>query len=100
MIRIMPRSTVRRLHGYLFRLPLMISCAEFEDFILAYLDDQLSPRQKWMFEAHLKICKECQAYLKAYRATLAVTQAQSGQDLPDVPEDLVKAVMSALEVDK
>ncbi|MCP4319118.1 MAG: hypothetical protein GY789_24785 [Hyphomicrobiales bacterium] len=28
---------VRRIHGMMFKLPLMITCEAFEDFILAYL---------------------------------------------------------------
>ena len=90
--------TNRRLHGLLFKLPMMITCSEFEDFILAYLDDELPRRKRLVFEMHLKLCAECRAYLAAYRTALVLTQAQSDTDLTDVPEDLVTAVMSALKM--
>jgi len=74
---------------------MMISCSEFEDFILAYLDDALPPQKKFLFESHLKLCRECRAYLKAYRASVALTEAQKEVPLEDVPEDLIKAALAA-----
>ncbi|MCG8404340.1 MAG: zf-HC2 domain-containing protein, partial [Phycisphaerales bacterium] len=60
------RSLRRRIHSVMFKLPLMISCREFEAFIVDYLDDQLPARQRKIFEFHLKICRECRDYLAAY----------------------------------
>jgi hypothetical protein len=37
------------------RMHRMITCTEFEDFVLQYLDDELSVRQRSMFEFHLRI---------------------------------------------
>ncbi len=91
------KTTMRRLHGVMFKLPYMITCEAFEDFILAYLDDELSPKQKFVFEMHLKLCRECREYLRAYRA--AIQLAKDGDEqihpLQDVPEDLIKAVIDA-----
>ncbi len=93
------KPVMRRIHGTMFKLPLMITCEAFEDFILAYLDDELTARQKFVFELHLKVCRECRDYLQAYLASLElVKSAGSIQDLalPDeVPDDLVKAVLDA-----
>lgn len=92
-------SRRRRLHGMFFKLPLMITCTEFETFILAYLEDDLPPRRKSVFEFHLKVCRECRDYLAAYRASLELAKGALGQDRDhlddDVPEDLVKAVLAA-----
>ncbi len=92
-------TLMRRIHGAMFKLPLMITCEAFEDFILAYLEDDLSPRQKFVFEMHLKLCRECRDYLKAYRASLELAKSTGqAQPLPDeVPEDLVAAVLAARE---
>ena len=39
------RTLRRRMHGLIFKLPLMITCEEFEAFLLAYLEDELTPRR-------------------------------------------------------
>lgn len=93
------KSIKRRMHGMVFKLPFMITCNEFEDFILAYLEDDLPQKQKPVFEMHLKVCRECRDYLQAYRATMELaknTLKAESQLLPeDVPQDLVKAVLAA-----
>ena len=88
----------RRIHGIMFRLPGMISCREFEDFVLAYLDDELSTSQRRIFEIHLKLCRECREYLEVYKKALHATR-NIGQDvratLAEVPDDLVTAILEA-----
>ncbi|MCR9137535.1 MAG: zf-HC2 domain-containing protein [Alphaproteobacteria bacterium] len=88
----------RRLHGMMFRLPLMITCEAFEDFILAYLEGDLNARQTFVFELHLKLCRECRDYLDAYRKALELAKACGSDEaavLQKVPEDLVAAVLAA-----
>ncbi len=98
-MNIMPRSVRQRIRSIMFRLPLMITCAEFEDFIISYLDGSLSPGQRRVFELHLAVCRECRNYLAAYRSAMSVTRdvldAQTADTLADVPEDLVSAVLAA-----
>ena len=95
------RPLMRRLHGMMFKLPLMITCEAFEDFIVAYLEGDLTRRQKFVFEMHLKLCRECRDYLRAYRASMAMTkdalEATNALAGTEVPEDLVKAVVAARE---
>ena len=84
------------------RMPLMITCVEFESFILAYFEGELPSRQRRVFEFHLKICRECRDYLAAYRRTMELGRAVLSEDpsaaVPrDVPEDLIKAVLDARE---
>ena len=80
-------------------MPLMITCREFEDFILDYLENALPERQRFVFELHLKLCRECRDYLAAYRRTIEVSKRafeEPDAPLPDeVPEDLVKAILAA-----
>ncbi len=93
------KPAMRRIHGALFKLPLMITCEAFEDFILAYLDETLTPRQRFVFELHLKVCRECRDYLSAYQRALELAKQTGADDaaaLPEnVPEDLVKAILDA-----
>ena len=77
----------------------MISCKEFEEFILDYLDDELPLAKKKMFEFHLRVCIECTEYLAAYKRSIELGIAvfkEPGAQIPDdVPEDLIKAVLDA-----
>ena len=87
------RGTVLR------RMPLMITCRQFEEFILAYLEGELSDRQQFVFELHIKVCRECRNYLAAYKRTIDISRRafdEPDQSVPDdVPEDLIKAILSA-----
>ena len=80
-------------------MPGMITCEEFEEFILDYFEGGLSRKQKIIFEMHLRMCRECRDYLAAYRRTMEVSQAvyESNNDtMPeDIPEDLIKAILDA-----
>ncbi len=80
-------------------MPMMITCRQFEDFVLAYFEDELPERQKFVFELHLKICRECREYLAAYKRTIELSKQafdDPDQAVPDtVPEDLVLAILAA-----
>lgn len=91
---------IRRMRGMILKhMPLMITCRQFEDFILAYFEGELPERQSFVFELHLKVCRECRDYLAAYRRTIEISKRafeEPDQPVPDdVPEDLVKAILAA-----
>ncbi len=90
---------MRRIHGAMFKLPLMITCEEFEEFILAYLEGDLSASQKFVFEMHLKVCRECREFLAAYQNAMSLTKGtlveETKFNTEDVPEDLIQAVLAA-----
>ncbi len=77
----------------------MITCVQFEQFIMAYLDDELPPAQRRVFDWHMKACRECREYLAAYQRASELAGATLGADhdaVPeDVPEDLVHAILDA-----
>ena len=99
----------RRMKGLMLKyMHRMITCVEFENFVLRYLDDELPQKQKTVFELHLKLCAQCRDYLAAYQRSMEISRAvlDSSNDpssndpgAQDVPEDLVKAVLEALEQD-
>lgn len=96
------RSLRRWLKGLFLRhVHQMITCKEFEDFVLRYLDDELSTNQKSVFELHLRLCRECREYLAAYERSREITCAISAlpnESVPqEVPEDLIKAILDARE---
>lgn len=79
----------------------MISCREFEDFILSYLDGELSEKQCKKFEFHMRLCRECRDYLAAYKRSMELNRAMfpRAETIPeDVPEDLIKAIIESKRV--
>lgn len=92
-------SIMRRLKGFMLKyMHGMITCQEFESFVLSYLDGELTQRQQTTFEWHLRICRECREYLAAYKRTMELNRAvlSTDDELPsDVPEDLIIAILDA-----
>ncbi|MEX0880460.1 MAG: sigma-70 family RNA polymerase sigma factor, partial [Thermoanaerobaculia bacterium] len=68
------RSRLRaRITGIAGRyLPLMITCREFDGFIMDYLEGSLTGRERLLFEIHVRTCGECRKYLKRYQQTLSL----------------------------
>lgn len=89
----------RRIKGMMFKMPLMITCEVFEDFIIEYLESELTDRQQRLFEFHLNICRECREYLAAYKIGMETAKQSLSNEaiqLPvEVPEDLVAAVIAS-----
>lgn len=95
-----PVSFRRRLRGFMFRrVPLMMTCAELEGFLVDYLDGTLPRPQRRTMALHLLLCRDCRAYLERYRRAIALGQAvfrEPTDPVPDdVPEDLVRAILAA-----
>ena len=76
----------------------MLTCKEFNEFMIDYLEGGLPVWQKYMCWLHLKMCRECAYFLQQYRRVIAL--GQNACDSPDdpvpnsVPEELVKAAMA------
>jgi len=92
LMRSIKGTMLRRMHG-------MITCREFEEFVISYLDGELPARQAKIFTWHLRICRECREYLAAYERAIEIGKAVLGpahDAVPeDVPEDLVRAVLDS-----
>ena len=77
----------------------MITCRELVGFIGEFQDGPLTAHERREFEAHLRVCDRCVAYLASYRRTIALGKSAFA-DLdapvpPDVPEELVEAILRA-----
>jgi anti-sigma factor RsiW len=91
---------LRRAKGAMLKhMHRMITCREFEDFVMGYLDDELPARQRSIFEFHMRLCRECREYLAAYQRSIEVGREAFKSDdevvADDVPEDLIKAILEA-----
>ena len=80
-------------------IPLMITCAELDAFIVDYLDGTLPKRQRAIFNFHLRMCRVCRIYLESYRKTIEIGRAvfDHAEDAisDDIPEALVHAILAA-----
>jgi anti-sigma factor RsiW len=76
-----------------------MTCRELADFIADYLTGEIPRETRAAFEHHLSVCPNCRQYLANYQATVAIGRrafaADQEQLPPDVPEDLVKAILAA-----
>jgi len=77
-----------------------LTCREFIDFIMSWLDGELEPAVRRSFAEHLEMCPDCVDYLDSYERTVALGKAAwdapSDAEVPDeVPEELVQAVLAA-----
>lgn len=81
-----------------------MTCREFIEFLIDYLDDELLPEQRVAFESHLKTCPDCVDYLRTYTKSVELGKSllkQPEDVIPaDVPEDLIKAILDATQSDK
>jgi anti-sigma factor RsiW len=72
-----------------------MTCREFVDYVMRYLDGELAPAERQHFESHLTECPDCVRYLQQYRDTVAAVGDQAGEVPPAIPEDLVRAIVAA-----
>ena len=50
-----------------------MTCHDYKDLMMGYLDNELSNEQRRQFEEHLAGCSECKAELKEFRKLKAIT---------------------------
>ena len=76
-----------------------MTCREFIELLMDYLDGDLPEGQGAAFGEHLKICSACVDYLDSYKKAVELGQAVCAEEdasLPaDVPDDLVQAILDA-----
>ncbi|HKA16032.1 MAG TPA: zf-HC2 domain-containing protein [Myxococcota bacterium] len=75
-----------------------MKCREFVEFLMEYLDGALGESERRVFECHIEDCPACVNYLETYRETVRLGHSVCTPDAevpPDVPEELVQAILSA-----
>ncbi|MHC4463297.1 MAG: anti-sigma factor [Planctomycetota bacterium] len=50
-----------------------MTCHDYKDLMMSYLDDELSAEQRQQFEEHLAECPECAGELEEFRKLKAIT---------------------------
>ena len=92
------KRMMRRMKGLMLRnMYYMITCRDFDAFIVAYLDDELDSKTRRRFEFHIRLCRDCREYLNAYKRAIELGQTvvpSTEDNLPeDVPKDLIEAIL-------
>jgi anti-sigma factor RsiW len=75
-----------------------MKCREFVEFVMEYLDGTLGESERRVFEDHVGLCPPCVNYLASYRETVRLGNsvcAPNDELPPDVPEELVQAILCA-----
>lgn len=73
-----------------------MTCRDFAEFLLDYVEGTLPADARQRFDDHLAICPDCVHYLQQYRDTIAAGRLALGDELPDdVPDSLVSAILHA-----
>ena len=93
-----PVTLARRIRGTMMRrLPLMVTCDQFDRFIIDFLDNRLPPVQRVKFSVHLLACPDCRAFLRHYRDAirLGYDAFHTEPALDHAPEGLIRSILKA-----
>ena len=74
-----------------------MNCRELSEFLSDYMAGELPSEVSAEFEGHLTRCPECHLFLEQYRTTIRLSAAAYGDAPPKLPEDLVQAILAALQ---
>ena len=77
-----------------------MNCREVSGFLHDYIEGELPEDVRAEFERHLDACTNCHEYLAQYRKTIERSATLSRRDEPEIPEDLVKAVLNTIATRK
>jgi predicted anti-sigma-YlaC factor YlaD len=75
-----------------------VKCREIVEFLMEYLEGGLADAERCVFEEHIGDCPPCANYLDSYRETVRLGRSVCAPDAelpPDVPEELVAAILAA-----
>ena len=75
-----------------------MTCRDFADFLVDYIDDALPGAVRRQFEQHLDECPDCVSYLQQYRDTIRLTAHASEDVTIPMPDDLVRAIVLASQM--
>jgi anti-sigma factor RsiW len=62
-------------------------CQELVELVTAYLDGGLSRRDRRRFEAHIRGCEHCTAYVEQIRVMISATGRLTEDDIPPEQRD-------------
>jgi anti-sigma factor RsiW len=81
---------LRWMHGALL-------CSEVDKRLDDYHDGKLDPGDRKRFERHMRFCRPCRDYLKAYERTIALTRDVTKiepADEPRLPDAVIQSILA------
>ncbi len=76
-----------------------MTCREFVDFLMSYLDGELESEPSRVFEEHMHLCPPCLTFLDTYKDTIRLgkfaCQDEAGPPPEEAPEQLIQAILAA-----
>ena len=74
-----------------------MKCRDCVEFLMEYLDGTLAESERRVFETHIGDCPPCGHYLDSYRETVRLgrTVCEADDRAPEMPEELVSAILAA-----
>ena len=76
-----------------------MTCREFTEFLMDYLDGDLPLAERTRFDEHLAVCAACVEYLRSYGETIRLGRAVCDEEHAavedEVPEELIRAILTA-----
>ncbi|MCH7518860.1 MAG: zf-HC2 domain-containing protein [Candidatus Dadabacteria bacterium] len=87
----------KSIRSLLFKIPYMLNCREFEEFIDDYIDGKLLSSVSRKVYLHLLACWDCKSYIRAYKRSIEMSKAfcdkLDSEVLEDVPDELISIVL-------
>lgn len=79
-------------------VPGLMTCEQFEQTVVDYLDGEMKPSARRAVDLHMRMCPACRRYLRAYSKArhLAIDALTFSEQkaLQTIPEDLVQAILA------
>jgi len=72
-----------------------MDCKDLAEFLMSYLDGELTDAQRAEFEAHLVICPSCIDYIESYERTVRLEKECESEPSCAMPDELVRAILAA-----
>jgi predicted anti-sigma-YlaC factor YlaD len=74
-----------------------VTCRDVDRFVMDYLDGTLPLGVRVSFTTHVALCSDCRRYIDTYRKTVTLGRAAfvETESAPQVPEELVKAILAS-----
>lgn len=60
-----------------------LTCQRVTDLLVDYVTENLEPELRASFEAHLRDCRDCVAFLQTYKETIRATRSLRYETIPD-----------------
>ena len=78
------------------RRRMMLTCEDVNEFLAAYVDNDIPDNLRRRYEQHIARCKICSAYLEQYRSTMRLAR-DAGMANSNPPDELVEMTIAFLD---